>query len=82
MERSGETRGNLDSHTVGARESPGVLTTPNVCGKALLRLTTGRANTVTRKTETFHVFMVPFKDPISAKTGCNPNLLNRITDGK
>lgn len=42
MESSGEKRGNLDLHTVGARQSPGVLTTPNVCGKALLRLALGR----------------------------------------
>lgn len=45
----GEKEGICDSHTVGARDSPGVLTTPNVCEKALPRLTLGKENTVTRE---------------------------------
>ena len=61
MERSGEKRGNLDSHTVGARESPGVLTTPNVCGKALPRLTIGRENTVTRENRDFQCIHGPLQ---------------------
>lgn len=49
----GKKEGICDSHTVGARESPGVLTMPNVCEKALPRLTLGKENTVTRENTEF-----------------------------
>lgn len=80
---SSEKDQDLDPHTQSNKRKPGCVNHTKCLQRISARAHINQVITQSPgKIPIFNVFMVTLKDPISAKTRHNQNLLKRITDWK